>query len=85
MNIETGYYYHIFNRGNNSQKIFFKQDNYLYFLKKVRENITPFASIIAWCLMPNHFHVVVFIHRNVVEKAARIILEKERDLYWITK
>lgn len=72
MDIQPGYYYHIYNRGNNSQKIFFKRKNYLFFLKKLRENITPFASIIAWCLMPSHFHIVVYVHNNklVVESDA---------------
>ncbi len=67
MDLQLGYYYHIYNRGNNSQKIFFKQENYLFFLKKMREQITPFASIIAWCLMPNHFHIVIFLHKEEVE------------------
>jgi len=68
MDLESGYFYHIFNRGNNSQRIFFTRENYLFFLKKIREHITPFASVIAWCLMPNHFHIVVFLHRIKIEK-----------------
>ena len=28
--------YHIYNRGNNQQKIFFKPDNYIFFLTKLR-------------------------------------------------
>ncbi len=48
--------YHIYNRGNNQQQIFFKPDNYLYFLKKVRKFILPYCDILAYCLTPNHFH-----------------------------
>jgi 2-amino-4-hydroxy-6-hydroxymethyldihydropteridine diphosphokinase len=33
----------------------------------MKEYITPFASIIPWCLMPNHFHWIVFVHRDVIE------------------
>jgi putative transposase len=62
MNIEPGHIYHIFNQGNNRQKIFFKKENYLFFLKKVNTHIRPFADILAWCLMPNHFHLMVLVH-----------------------
>ncbi len=67
MNLERGYFYHIFNRGNNSQNIFHNRENYLFFLKKMDEYLTPFASIISWCLMPNHFHWVVFVHLDKIE------------------
>ncbi len=53
--------FHIYNRGNNRQTLFFDRDNYLYFLEKVKEFITPHAEILAWCLMPNHFHFLLYI------------------------
>lgn len=53
--------YHIYNRGNKKQKTFFKEENYLYFLKKVRAELLPYCEILAYCLMPNHFHFIVFI------------------------
>lgn len=62
MIFETGHIYHIYNQGNNRQKIFFKDENYLLFLRKMREYIIPYADIIAWCLMPNHFHIMVYVH-----------------------
>ena len=52
-------FYHIYNRGNNKQLIFFNDNNYLFFLKKVREQISPCADIICYCLMPNHFHLII--------------------------
>lgn len=67
MNVDSGYFYHIYNRGNNSQKIFYERENYLFFLRKMKEHISPYASIIAWCLMPNHFHWVVFVHKTTIE------------------
>ena len=53
--------YHLYNQGNNRQKIFFKRDNYLFFLEKIRKHVLPYADIFAWCLMPNHFHLMVEI------------------------
>ena len=54
--IEFGKFYHIFNRGNNSQDIFFEEENYLYFLKLLTKYIFPIADIYCYCLMNNHFH-----------------------------
>ncbi|SHI34898.1 2-amino-4-hydroxy-6-hydroxymethyldihydropteridinediphosphokinase [Tangfeifania diversioriginum] len=64
MDLTAGYYYHVFNRGNNSNKIFFTRDNYLFFLRKMNELISPYASFLSWCLMPNHFHWVIYIRRE---------------------
>jgi putative transposase len=52
-------FYHVFNRGNNKQKIFFKEEHYLYFLRKIKKHIKPHCEIMAYCLMPNHFHLLI--------------------------
>ena len=54
-------YYHIYNRGNNRQKIFFEEDNYYFLLRRIRENIIDFSDVLAYCLMPNHYHLLVKI------------------------
>ncbi len=59
MNFTAGEFYHVYNRGNNSQPIFFNEKNYLFFMKKIREQLLPFSDIIAYCLMPNHFHFLL--------------------------
>ena len=51
--------YHIYNRGNNKQKIFFNEGNYVYFLRKCHKYLKPVSEILAWCLMPNHFHFLI--------------------------
>lgn len=61
MQFEKGYIYHIYNQGNNHRDLFFKKENYLYFLQKIELYISPYADIIAWCLMPNHFHLMVLV------------------------
>ncbi len=61
MQLEKGYLYHIYNQGNNRRKLFFIRENYLFFLKKIKVYINPYADIMAWCLMPNHFHLMVLV------------------------
>jgi putative transposase len=54
--------YHIYNRGNNKNILFYNDDNYLLFLKKINKEIKPFCNILCWSLLPNHFHIM--IHAN---------------------
>jgi putative transposase len=51
--------YHVFNQGNNRQPIFFEEENYLFFLRKVRHYLLPLSDILCYCLMPNHFHFLL--------------------------
>lgn len=62
MNFESNHLYHIYNQGNNKQKVFFCDKNYLFFIEKIKTHILPFADVLAWCLMPNHFHLMVYVH-----------------------
>jgi putative transposase len=59
MNFEKSQLYHIFNQGNNRQRIFFKEENYLFFIEKMRDYLLPYCDVLAWCLLPNHFHWMV--------------------------
>ncbi|MDX1672722.1 MAG: hypothetical protein R3211_10300 [Balneolaceae bacterium] len=65
MRYEPDKIYHIYNRGNNKQLIFFSDENYRYFLRKMGKQLLPYCNILAYCLMPNHFHWLVYIKRNL--------------------
>lgn len=55
-----GHFYHIYNRGCNKEKIFFGDDNYRYLIQKMKSSFEDYgANIIAYCLMPNHYHLLV--------------------------
>ena len=72
----VGEHYHLYNRGSNRQAIFFERENYLFFLTRLRhhlvgaEEIPKLASsfrlrvsVIAYCLMPNHFHLLIEVEQ----------------------
>ena len=52
-------YYHFYNRGNNRQAVFFEPENYVYFLKGIKKYLLGFVEVIAYCLMPTHYHILV--------------------------
>lgn len=62
MVFEEGHLYHLFNQGNNREQIFYSRENYLFFLNKIQQHILPHADILAWCLMPNHFHLMIYVN-----------------------
>jgi len=59
--LEYGKIYHIYNRGINKADVFFETKNYEYFLNLYTKHIDPIADTYAWCLMKNHFHLLVKI------------------------
>jgi putative transposase len=62
--LEKGYYYHIYNRGNNSIDVFFDTESYYHFLRLYNQYISPIADTYAWCLLKNHFHILVYIRMD---------------------
>lgn len=54
-----GQYYHIFNRGIDRCLIFYKPDNFVYFLKKYSYAMEGYFDTYGYCLMGNHFHLLV--------------------------
>ena len=62
MQFEANLMYHIYNQGNNQQQVFFKPENYLFFIRKMRTYMSPHVDFLCYCLMPNHFHFLVVVN-----------------------
>ena len=60
--------FHIYNQGNNRRLIFYSEDNYEFFQWKMRAFLKPFGDLIAYCLMPNHFHWLFKVNRDEVKR-----------------
>jgi putative transposase len=58
---QGGYCYHVLNRGNGRRTVFHKDGDFAAFVQLLREagERTP-VRLLAYCLMPNHFHLVLW-------------------------
>ena len=78
-----GNYYHIYNRGNNREDLFYEDDNYNHFLRLYDKYIEPVAETFAWCLLKNHFHVLVYLKTQEeikVESLSYSTVEKPKKI-----
>ena len=48
--------YHIYNHAVGQDRFFRNEDNYYFFMQKIIKWVLPVSDILAYCLIPNHFH-----------------------------
>jgi putative transposase len=60
MKINAQEIYHIYNQGNNGETIFYADGDYLEFLGLFRKYVYTHCTVLAYCLMPNHFHFLIY-------------------------
>ncbi len=59
--LHFGSTYHIFNKSVGNELLFKTENDYKYFLIKIKRFILPWADVLSYCLIPNHFHLLVAI------------------------
>jgi REP element-mobilizing transposase RayT len=69
--LKGGNYYHIYNRGNNKENIFLEEKNYQYFLSLYQKYIMSYVDTFAYCLLPNHFHLLLRVKTSPVSNLSR--------------
>ncbi len=88
MIFHAGSIYHLYNKSNNKRLLFHSHRNYIFFLEKIKRFISPHCDILAYCLMPNHFHLLIhtdercekpahgncIITKNVMSEGVRLLL-----------
>lgn len=63
--LESNYYYHVYNRANGTENLFLAESNYLHFLVLMKKHLVEIVDIYSYCLLPNHFHLLVRVKENV--------------------
>lgn len=81
--LEPNNKYHIFNQAVGNEKLFRNDENYLYFLKKFNEYVTPIATTYSYVLIPNHFHFLIEIKSKEVlyNHYKQIEISKEKTIF----
>ena len=59
MNFDPPHIYHVYNQGNNSKQIFSAHADYATFLQLFKSYCLSYCDVLAWCLLPNHFHFML--------------------------
>jgi putative transposase len=59
MHFEPNKFYHLYNLGINDQPIFHSREHYQFFLKKISIEWLPYTTLLAYCLLPTQFHIIV--------------------------
>lgn len=75
----AGQFYHVYNRGNNHENLFYSHENYRYFLEKWQQYLTDYVDTYAYCLLPNHFHFLIQV-KDVEEYSPAGLSGKFRSL-----
>ncbi|MDP5101995.1 MAG: transposase [Nonlabens sp.] len=79
--LEAGKTYHIYNQGNSKESLFKEAGNYPYFLSKVEKYFTPFFDLYAYCLLNNHFHIVLKMKDDVDNHKATLAISNCFNAY----
>ena len=60
--LERGGFYHIYNRGINSEDIFKSPENYDFFIRQYTKYVSPVVETWSYCLLKNHFHFLIRVN-----------------------
>lgn len=66
-------YYHVVNRGAGRQLIFFEPQDYCYFYERLCRIDCDELRVVAWCLMNNHFHILLHGNLALLSEKLRIL------------
>jgi REP element-mobilizing transposase RayT len=66
--LTAGKYYHVYNRGINGESIFKEEKSYHKFLELYEAHVHPVVDTIAYCLLGNHFHLIIRPRQDLRDK-----------------
>lgn len=72
MHLQPHQLYHVYNRGNNRNLLFYDRNNYFDFLGRIEKYIVPNCHLLTYSLLPNHFHLQIMPNELTNEPYQRI-------------
>lgn len=75
--LKAGRMYHVWTHANGDENLFREKENYTFFLEKYIEHVHPVVDTFAYCLMPNHFHLMIQVKQEDV--VLEYLREKKED------
>jgi len=63
-----GNFFHVYNHAIGTELLFREEENYLFFLEKFSRYLGPYVSLYSYCLLPNHFHLLIKISNQFRSK-----------------
>jgi len=80
--IPAGSIAHIIQRAPGKEELFLEESDYLYFLRILKEMSKKHQMVVfAFCLMPNHFHLLVRFLKDNASSAIKNLCEKYADFF----
>lgn len=72
--LESNCFYHIYNHAVGKENLFIAERNYTFFLLKIEKYLIDFMDVYSYCLIPNHFHLLVKIkdYESILKEYARL-------------
>jgi REP-associated tyrosine transposase len=70
---EPGEFYHIYNRCHSGRLLFKQPDDYTFFFDSMKKHLYNWMDFYSYCLIPNHFHLLVKISELVQLKGKQVI------------
>ena len=72
--------YHIWTHANGNENLFRDDENYRHFLDRYAKHVHPVVETFAYCLMPNHLHLMVRVREEAEVLEYLRIKRQEPDL-----
>lgn len=81
--LDLGKFYHLYNKALGKELLFRNQHDYFFFLSKLKRFIIPVAEVYTYCLIPNHFHLLIKtrLEEDFSERIKTRSSESNRNLF----
>jgi len=78
---QANHFYHVYNRTVNKENLFRSEQNYQFFLTKYDYYLSPVIETYAYCLLNNHFHLLIRIKDKENLKEFLMKNGKSKEVY----